>query len=170
MFLWQGAVVMGRVLSCINNWTIEGRFAYDRFAESSYARRLPMVQLQYSEMLERFKDVPDPRTRPNRIYPWQLLWGLISAALASACRTPADIARWIAEHRDELLAVLPPTLVRLPCESTIRRTLACVDAGKLDAALSRLPTPSPAPPIQPIAADPPTPLAGQAIDGKNVRG
>jgi len=121
-------------------------------------------------MLERFKDVPDPRTRPNRIYPWQLLWGLISAALASACRTPADIARWIAEHRDELLAVLPPTLVRLPCESTIRRTLACVDAGKLDAALSRLPTPSPAPPIQPIAADPSTPLAGQAIDGKNVRG
>jgi len=129
-----------------------------------------MVQLQYSEMLERFKDVPDPRTRPNRIYPWQLLWGLISAALASACRTPADIARWIAEHRDQLLAVLPPTLVRLPCESTIRRTLACVDAGKLDAALSRLPTPSPAPPVQPIAADPPTPLAGQAIDGKNVRG
>ena len=129
-----------------------------------------MVQLQYSEMLERFKDVPDPRTRPNRIYPWQLLWVLISAALASACRTPADIARWIREHRDELLAVLPPTLVRLPCESTIRRTLACVDAGKLDAALSRLPTPSPAPPVQPAAADPPTPLAGQAIDGKNVRG
>jgi hypothetical protein len=44
-----------------------------------------MVQFQYSGMLERFKDVPDPRTRPNRIYPWQLLWALISAAMASAC-------------------------------------------------------------------------------------
>jgi predicted transposase YbfD/YdcC len=129
-----------------------------------------MVQLQYSEMLERFKDVPDPRKRPNRIYPWPLLWALISAALASACRTPADIARWIREHRDELLAVLPPTLVRLPSESTIRRTLACVDADKLDAALSRLPYPAPPAPVQLAAADPPTLLAGQAIDGKSVRG
>ena len=34
-----------------------------------------MVHLQDSGMLEgsRFKDVPDPRTRPNRIYPWELL-------------------------------------------------------------------------------------------------
>ena len=129
-----------------------------------------MVQLQYSEMLERFKDVPDPRRRPNRIYSWQLLWGLISAALASACRTPADIARWIREHRDELLAVLPPTLVRLPCESTIRRTLACVDASRLDAALTLLPTPLPPPPAQEAPADPATSLVGQAIDGKSVRG
>jgi predicted transposase YbfD/YdcC len=66
--------------------------------------------------------------------------------------------------------VLPPTLVRLPCESTIRRTLSCVDAGKLDAALNLLPTSSPAPPVHLAAADPPTTLAGQAIDGKNVRG
>lgn len=128
-----------------------------------------MVQLQYSAMVEWFKDVPDPRTRPNRIYPWPLLWGLISAAMASACQTPAAIARWIREHHDELLAALPPTLVRLPCEATIRRTLACVDASKLDAALTALPKrSSAAPPDAP--ADPPTPLTGHAIDGKNVRG
>jgi len=129
-----------------------------------------MVQLQYSEMLERFKDVPDPRTRPNRIYPWQLLWALISAAMASTCQTPADIARSLREHRDELLAVLPPSLIRLPCESTIRRTLSCVDASKLDAALSLLPTSSPAAPVQAVAPDSPTPPAGLAIDGKNLRG
>src|SRR6266545_6547048 len=170
MFLWQGAVVMGRVLSCINNWTIEGRFAYDRFAESSYARRLPMVQLQYNGMLERFKDVPDPRSRPNRIYPWQLLWGLISAAMASACQTPAAIARWITEHRDELLAVLPPSVIRLPCESTIRRTLATVDASQLDAAVTTLPPQAPPAPVPPVAAGAPTLLEGQAIDGKTVRG
>ena len=74
-----------------------------------------MVQLQYSGMLERFKDVPDPRRRPNRIYPWPFLWGLISAAMASACQIPAAIARWIKEHHDELLAALAPSLVRLPC-------------------------------------------------------
>src|SRR5215216_2472084 len=127
-----------------------------------------MVQLQYSGLLESFKDVPDPRTRPNRIYPWQLLWGLISAAMASACQTPTAIARWIREQRDELLAVLPPTLVRLPCESTIRRTLASVDASKLEAALITLPTHAPPASVQELAALAPTPLVGQAIDGKNL--
>src|SRR5207249_3453983 len=109
-------------------------------------------------MLERFKHVADPRTRPNRIYPWQLLWALISAAMASACHTPAAIARWIREHRDDLLAVLPPSLVRLPGESTIRRTLATVDARVLDAALTRLPTQAPPAPLSLAGAGPPTPL------------
>ena len=129
-----------------------------------------MVQLPYSGMLERFKDVPDPRIRPNRIYPWPFLWGLIGAAMASACQTPAAIARWIKEHHDELLAALPPSLVRLPCESTIRRTLACVDANRLDAALTLLPTPVSPAPVQEAPADPATSLVGQAIDGKSVRG
>ena len=129
-----------------------------------------MVELQYSGMLERFKDVPDPRRRPNRLYPWQLLWGLISAAMASACQTPTAIARWITEHRDDLLAALPPSVVRLPCESTIRRTLAAVDGSQLDAAVVSLPAHSPPAPVPPAPALAPAPLQGQAIDGKNVRG
>jgi predicted transposase YbfD/YdcC len=128
-----------------------------------------MVHLQYSGMLERFKDVPDPRSRHNRIYPWELLWGLIGAAMASACQTPAAIARWLREHHDDLLAVLPPSVVRLPCEATIRRTLASVDADKLDAAVTPRPTPTPAAAQQP-AVEPPARLCGQAIDGKTVRG
>ena len=129
-----------------------------------------MVQLQYSGILQSFKNVPDPRTRPNRIYPWELLWGLISAAMASGCQTPAAIARWIREHHDELLATLPPSIVRLPCEATIRRTLAAVDASKLDAVLTELPTSAPPTSRKLPAADPPSPLLGLAIDGKNVRG
>jgi predicted transposase YbfD/YdcC len=129
-----------------------------------------MVELQYSGMLERFKDVPDPRTRPNQLYPWQLLWGLIGAAMASACQTPTAIARWITEHRDDLLAALPASVVRLPCESTIRRTLAAVDGSQLDAALIRLPALAPPAPVPPAAAPTPAPLEGQAIDGKSVRG
>jgi predicted transposase YbfD/YdcC len=121
-------------------------------------------------MLERFKDVPDPRSRPNRIYPWQLLWGLISAAMASACQTPTAIARWIREHHDDLLAALPSSVIRLPCESTIRRTLAAVDGRVLDAALTKLPAPSPPAPVLPAAVGAPTRLEGQAIDGKSVRG
>jgi len=129
-----------------------------------------MVELQYSGMLERFKNVPDPRTRPNRLYPWQLLWGLISAAMASACQTPTAIARWITEHRDDLLAALPASIVRLPSESTIRRTLAAVDGSQLDAALTSLPALAPPAPVAPAAVGTPPPLEGQAIDGKNVRG
>jgi predicted transposase YbfD/YdcC len=129
-----------------------------------------MVQLQYSGMLERFKDVPDPRTRPNRIYPWPFLWALISAAMASACQTPAAIARWIKEHHDELLAMLPPSLVRLPCESTIRRTLAQVDPGQLERAVATVLQPEPAPSPSRAVADAPPPLQGLAIDGKAVRG
>lgn len=129
-----------------------------------------MVQLQYSDLLERFKHVPDPRTRPNRIYPWPLLWGLISAAMASACRTPTAIARWIREHRDDLFAVLPPTLVRLPCESTIRRTLASVDPSQLEAALTTLPTLAREAAPEDLPAGPPFPLLGLAIDGKSLRG
>jgi predicted transposase YbfD/YdcC len=129
-----------------------------------------MVKLQYSGMLERFKDVPDPRRRPNRIYPWQLLWGLISAAMASACQTPAAIARWINAHRDDLLAALPPSILRLPSESTIRRTLAAVDASQLDATVTKLSTQTPPAPARTAAVEPPTPLTGQAIDGKTVRG
>jgi len=121
-------------------------------------------------MLERFKDVPDPRTRPNRIYRWELLWGLISAAMASASQTPTAIARWITEHRDELLAALPPAVIRLPCESTIRRTLSSVDASLLDAALSKPPTQVAPAPAQQAAPASSTPLLGQAIDGKNLRG
>jgi predicted transposase YbfD/YdcC len=117
-------------------------------------------------MLECFKDVPDPRTRPNRIYSWQLLWGLISAAMASACQTPTAIARWIREHHDELLAVLPSSVVRLPSEATIRRTLAAVDVKKMDAAMAKLPTRT-----APATAEGASlPLQAQAIDGKNVRG
>lgn len=128
-----------------------------------------MVRLQYSGMLERFKDVPDPRTRPNRIYPWELLWGLISAAMASTCQTPAAIARWIKEHRDQLFAVLPSSVIRLPTESTIRRTLSCVDASLLDLALTKPPSqPAPALPQHP-APDPSPALVGLAIDGKNLR-
>jgi predicted transposase YbfD/YdcC len=129
-----------------------------------------MATFQYSGMLEVFKQVPDPRKRPNRIYPWPLLWGLISAAMASACRTPAAIARWIKVHHDELLATLPPSVVRLPSEATVRRTLAQVDPGQLDLALTAMHQQEGAAPPSQTVADTSAPLRGQAIDGKALRG
>src|SRR5262245_18990549 len=88
--------------------------------------------------------------------------------MASACRTPAAIARWISVQRDHLLAALPPSVSRLPCESTIRRTLSSIDASKLDAALTRLPIQRAPAPLE--EAGPARPLVGHAIDGKSMRG
>jgi predicted transposase YbfD/YdcC len=109
-----------------------------------------------------FKAVPDPRTGRNRVHAWPMLWTLVATAMASACHTPAAIARWVREHHADLLAALPQSVVRLPSESTIRRALARVDPVALDAALTTLPQQYPAP-----ASDA---LVGQALDGKTVRG
>jgi hypothetical protein len=57
---------------------------------------------------------------------------LIVAALASAQRTPRAIARYVQEHREELFAVLPASISRLPCEATLRRALALLDVTCLE--------------------------------------
>jgi predicted transposase YbfD/YdcC len=95
------------------------------------------------------------------------------AALASAQCTPRAIARWVQEHREELFAVLPASVSRLPCEATLRRALALLDVTCLEQALSAF-----APPALPSAPEPnacapaasePV-LHGVAIDGKAIRG
>ena len=125
-----------------------------------------MVQLQYSGMLERFKDVPDPRTRPNRIYPWQFLWGLDQRRDGQCL--PDPYRHRTLDHRTPRRAACraAASLVRLPCESTRGRTLASVDTSKLEATLTTLSTQAPPAPLQPAAALAPIPLVGQAIDGK----
>ena len=90
-------------------------------------------------------------------------------ALASAQRTPQAIARWVHEHRDDLFAVLPRSVSRLPRGATIRRALARLDVPALEKALAAfhpLSTPMPASTPEPT----PAALQGLAIDGKAVRG
>jgi predicted transposase YbfD/YdcC len=113
-------------------------------------------------LLAVFNAVPDPRKRRGRSHGWQTIWTVIAAALASACQTPAAIARWAKEHQAELLAALPPAVSRLPSEATVRRALAQVDVVRLDAALRTLPDPSP--PATPLL-DEHAPLRGVTRDG-----
>lgn len=123
---------------------------------------------QYTTLMDVFTHLPDPRKRKGRRYPWPVLLGLIAAAMASACHTPAAIARWIREHRDGLLQHLPPTVTSLPHESTVRRTLTSVGVEGLEQELSQFHAPPP-PPAPPDSS--PTPLlGGLALDGKALRG
>jgi predicted transposase YbfD/YdcC len=127
-----------------------------------------MDQQQYTTLVDVLKHLPDPRKRQGRRHRWLTLLCLIVAALASAQRTPRAIARWVREHREELFAVLPPSVSRLPSDATIRRTLALLDVTRLEQALSAF-QPATAPPPE-ASARPPDALQGVAIDGKAIRG
>jgi len=109
--------------------------------------------------------VPDYRKRQGRQHRWIILLSLIAMALASAQRTPQAIARWVHEHRDDLFAVLPPRVSRLPSGATIRRALARLDVAALEQAVAAF-----HPPTTSAALPTPVALQGLAIDGKAVRG
>jgi hypothetical protein len=114
------------------------------------------------------KHLPDPRKRQGRRHRWLTLLCLIVAALASAQRTPRASARWVRDHREELVAVLPPSVSRLPSDATIQRTLALLDVTRLEQALSAF-QPATAPPSEALR-HPPDALQGVAIDAKAIRG
>jgi predicted transposase YbfD/YdcC len=127
-----------------------------------------MDQQQYTTLVDVLKHVPDPRKRQGRRHRWLTLLCLIAAALASAQRTPRAIARWVREQREELFAVLPQHVSRLPSDATIRRTLALLDVTRLEQALSAFQPVTLPPPQAP--AHPPDALQGIALDGKAIRG
>ena len=126
-----------------------------------------MDRAQYTTLVDVLNQVPDYRKRKGRQHRWITLLSRIAMALASAQRTPQAIARWVHEHRDDLFAVLPPSVSRLPSGATLRRALSRLDVAALEQALAAFHPPSaPAPTPTPI----PAPLQGVAIDGKAVRG
>src|SRR5262245_9056682 len=122
-----------------------------------------MDQQQYTTLVDLFSHLPDPRKRKGQRHRWLTLLCLITAALASAQRTPAAIARWVHSHREQLFALLPPSVSRLPSAATIRRALALLDVAVLEQALTAF---QPAPADAADAADtapPSTALQGVAI-------
>jgi DDE_Tnp_1-associated/Transposase DDE domain len=129
-----------------------------------------MDRAQYTTLMEVLNQVPDYRKRKGRLHRSLTLLSLIAMALASAQRTPQAIARWVGEHRDDLFAILPPTVARLPSGATIRRALSRLDVAALEAALAAFhPAPTAGPAGAPTSTTP-VPLQGVAIDGKAVRG
>lgn len=126
-----------------------------------------MDQPQYSTLLAALEAVPDPRHARGQRHAWPHLLLIIAAGLASNHQSARAIAQWAQLHASALRAMLP-CLHRLPSESTILRTLRCIDVQNLEHQVARLvpPVPTPArtapPPRRPA-------IQGQAVDGKWVR-
>jgi predicted transposase YbfD/YdcC len=118
---------------------------------------------QYSHLCAALGDVPDPRARRGRRYPWPLLLTLVAAALVSGHQNLRAIGQWVAEHAAEVRPALALPPGRLPSPATLRRALRAVDAAALEERLARFAA------GLPEAASPPT-RVGLAVDGKAVRG
>jgi hypothetical protein len=134
-----------------------------------------MDTLQYSDFRAALSDVPDPRQRRGRRYPWPVLRTLIGAALASGQQGMGAIAQWVAERANEVRPLLDLPPGRVPSPATLRRAVRAIDVTALEVRPSRFVADSPPPP--PVAPTPmgtpaarPPAWSGLAIDGKAVRG
>jgi predicted transposase YbfD/YdcC len=129
---------------------------------------------QYTDFRAALSDVPDPRQRRGRRYPWPVLLTLVAAALASGQQGLRAIGQWVAEHAAEPgpLVGLPPG--RTPSAATLRRAVRAVDIAALEERVAGFVRDLPPPPAPPPAAPDPlaaaAPWRGQALDGKAVRG
>ena len=126
---------------------------------------------EYSSLAAALADVPDPRKARGKRHAWPLILTLIGAALASGQQGVRAIGQWVAEHAEELVALLEPPRGRLPSGSTVRRALRTVDVEALEGRVAAF--------VAGLAADPPPgsrvegaapAWVGLAVDGKAVRG
>jgi predicted transposase YbfD/YdcC len=125
-----------------------------------------MDQQQYTNLMEVFAALPDPRQARGKRHAWGLILTLIGAALVSGEHGMRAIGQWVAERREELCQQLCPPRRCLPSDSTLRRALRVLDVDDLEARAAALMRTLPA---APRPAAPPGPL-GLALDGKKVNG
>ena len=122
-----------------------------------------MDRKQYSNLMELFAALPDPRQARGKRHSWALILTLIGAALVSGEQGLRAISQWVAERREELCEALHPPRRRLPSDSTLRRALRELDVVDLEARAAALVRALPA------SEAAPGPV-GLAMDGKQVNG
>jgi len=131
-----------------------------------------MSPTNYSTLSACLADVPDPRDARGKRHEWLYLLTLIGVALLAGQRSWVAMVSWLVAHQAELIAALQPKRRRLPSLSTLRRRLCAIDVSDLEVRIAQY--------TQTLAQSDPTSgsvvtqtgerLAGQAIDGKTVRG
>lgn len=125
-----------------------------------------MDQQEYTNLMELFAALPDPRQARGKRHAWGLILTLIGAALVSGAQGMRAIGQWVAERQEELCQQLRPPR-RLPSDATLRRALRVLDLDDLEArAAALLSGPSATAPGRPASAEP----IGLALDGKKVNG
>ena len=117
---------------------------------------------EYSSLAAALAAVPDPRQARGKRHAWSLILVLIGAALVSGQHNVRAIGQWVAERREELVALLHPPAGRLPSTPTLRRALRAVDIDALEQRIAAS--------ARRVPASPPGRWSGQAVDGKAVRG
>jgi predicted transposase YbfD/YdcC len=103
----------------------------------------PLRPAETPHLLAYLAAVTDPRTRAGRRHPLVAILGLAAAAVLAGARSIAAIAEWAADAPQPVRAALgtrrdPRTghwVWTVPSETTIRRTLARLDAEALAAAI-----------------------------------
>lgn len=86
-------------------------------------------------LLELFSQVADPRARRGVRHPFASLLAVALAAVLAGARSLTAIGEWVADTESGVLVKLGVAVGRRPCEATIRRALARLDAAALDAVL-----------------------------------
>ena len=128
---------------------------------------------QYRDLRAALSDVPDPRCRRGRRYPWPVLLTLIAAALVSGQQGMRAIGQWVVEHAEELWPLLDLPPGRVPSPATLRRAVRTVDVAALEDRIGRFVAGLPTRPVAALASAPPPrrpAWVGLALDGKAVRG
>lgn len=126
-----------------------------------------MDQSQYSNLVELFAALPDPRHARGKRHTWSLILTLISAAVVSGEQGLRAISQWVDERRDELCAALCPPRQQLPSAATLRRALRALDVVDLETRVAAF---IQGLPHTPAKQEEPPPLVGLALDGKQVTG
>jgi len=106
----------------------------------------------------------EPRRRASVTYPLAAMLALTVAAILANQKSVLAIAQWAARRGAAVLAPLGLTPGHTPCQSTLQRLFAKLDAASLSAALQTA--------VAAAAAPDPTVRGGQAvaIAGKAQRG
>lgn len=113
-------------------------------------------------LIEVFASVPDPRARRGQRHALPVVLTLAASAVLAGARSLLAIAQWVGEaDRDALSQLGIGVSDVLPSESTIRRTLAALNADDLDARLGLW---------MATRIDPGTGRRVMAVDGKSLRG
>lgn len=130
-----------------------------------------MDEQKYSPLSSAVQAVADPRKARGQRQEWDVIMGVIAAALARGPQNGRASGPWVPDQADELIERLRPARKQRPSPSTLRRARRAIDLRALEGALAacteqlRAPEPPPAPSVTPSGGV----LAGLAVDGTAVR-
>jgi predicted transposase YbfD/YdcC len=131
-----------------------------------------MNQLNYTTLIGKLADLPDPRNPRGQRYEWLMILTLICGALLSGHKSVRGMAQWAFLHGREILDLLQPQRRIVPSASTLYRTLRALDVEALELRLSNYSAVIDGDDSIMGAVQGPQQesVRGQAIDGKEVRG